>query len=339
MLITERYPKLGEIGKMKEGGIGGGAGSKPWLSAIVPSHNGERWLEVALDSVVAQRDAGIEVVVVDSSDTEASLAIVNRYSAALPIRAYRRRDLLSWMAKTNFAVGAAAGDWVCMLHQDDLWLPNRSAAAGKWIAETDGIMHLHAAFIIDAAGRRLGRWRCPLPAGDHPVPAELLLERLLVQNFVAIPTPTIRREAYLQVGGLDEQLWYTADWDLYLKLSRLGDIYYHHDYLAGFRIHRGSLTMSGSRSLDEFRDQMDIVLHRHIGALEARQRETLRLAAASIAVNIGLAAASLGRPGQLIKAGIALLALGPHVMRRYATGSRIFERALPRVRARIAGRL
>ncbi len=174
-----------------------------------------------------------------------------------------------------------------MLHQDDLWLPDRCSEVGNWLAaRPDSVLHLHSANIIDGMGKRLGTWRCPLPGGAVPVPTQLLLERLLVQNFIAIPTPTIRRSAYLKVGGLDEQLWYTADWDLYLKLLLEGDVYYHPNVLSCFRIHGNSLTMSGSRSLGEFRSQMDIVVNRHIGQVVARQKATFRMAMTSIDVNV-----------------------------------------------------
>ena len=311
---------------------------KPWLSAIVPSHNGERWLETALNSVVDQGNAGIEVILVDSSDTDTSMKIAARFSDRLPIRLYRRPDLLPWTVKTNFGAEAARGDWICILHQDDVWLPNRSTEITKWVdARSDAAMHLHPVYIIDPTGRRLGRWRCPLPSGDAPVPAKLLFERLLVQNFIAIPAPTIRRSAYLAAGGLDPQLWYTADWDLYLKLARLGEVSYHSDCLAGFRVHSQSLTVTGSRALADFRDQLETVANRHIGRVAVRQQTTRRLAATSIEVNVALAAANLGSPAALIRAGLRLLRLGPRGIARYVNYSRIFERSYPRLRARIAG--
>src|SRR5712692_6260020 len=260
---------------------------RPWLSAIVPSHNGDRWLPEALQSVVDQNDEGIEIVVVDSSDASNSLEIVDRFADRLAIRPYRRTDLASWMEKTNFGVEMARGDWICMLHKDDLWLPGHCAAVREWIAaQPTSVMHLHPAYIVDEDGRRLGLWRCPLPSGASPVPPQLLLERLLVQNFIAVPTPTMRRDAYLAVGGMDKELWYTADCDLYLKILVTGDVYYHNDALACYRIHGSSLTTSGSRSLGEFRDQMQTVVDRHIGRLARRQRQTLRLAAASIEINV-----------------------------------------------------
>jgi hypothetical protein len=318
--------------------ISSGTAGRPWLSTLVPSYNGDRWFVAALESAVTQADEGIEVIVVDGSDTGESLEIVRRFEGRLNIRAFRRPDLSSWMAKTNFAVEHARAAWICMLHKDDLWLPGRSAEVRRWIsAHPSAAMHLHPASIIDARGKQLGTWRCPLPASESPVPPEIVLSRLLVQNFIAVPTPTISRAAFLRVGGLDEQLWYTADWDLYLKLAGAGDLYYHPDRLASFRIHGSSLTMSGSRSLSDFRDQMTTVVDRHIGKLTAKRVETYRTAMASIDVNVGLAAASRGRLGGLAKAMAMVAMLGPAQMVRYLQYSRIFERAVPRLRARIAG--
>ncbi len=313
---------------------------QPWLSAVVPSHNGDRWLTAALQSVVDQHDDGIELVVVDSSDASNSLEIVDRFADRLTIRPYRRTDLASWMEKTNFAVEAARGQWISMLHKDDLWLPGRCAALRRWLAaEPQSVMHLHPAHIVDENGKRLGLWRCPLPSNGTAVPPQVLLERLLVQNFIAVPTPTIRRDAYLAAGGMDPALWYTADWDLYLKILGLGAVFYHDEALAAYRIHGSSLTSSGSRSLGDFRSQLESVVDRHIARLAEGRTQTSRLAAASIDVNVALAAASRGGVGQLVRALAAVFALGPRGLMRYLHHSRIVERAYPRLRARLAGAL
>jgi glycosyltransferase involved in cell wall biosynthesis len=309
-----------------------------WLTAIVPSHNGERWLAAALQSIVVQDDRGVAVILVDTSDTDRSLEIAASFADRLSIRAVRRPDLASWIEKTNFAAAIAQSRWICMLHQDDLWQPGRaSAMRHRVLAHPEAAMHLHPAHVIDATGKRLGTWHCPLPSGESPIPQQVMLPRLLVQNFIAIPTPVISRAAFLRVGGLDERLWYSADWDLYLKLAGDGEVYYHPDTLASFRVHAGSLTMSGSRSLGDFRAQMTIVLDRHIGKLTTGRAETYRTAMASIDVNVGLAAASRGKPARLIRAIARVAMLGPEQMLRYLQYSRLFERALPRLRARIAG--
>ena len=122
--------------------------AKPWLSVVVPSHNDDRWLGAALQSLVDQNDAGVEVIVIDASATDASLRIVGGFSAQLDIRAQRRPDLASWPEKANFAVEQARADRICVLHPDDLWLPNRCAKLRKWInIQPDSVMHLHPCYL------------------------------------------------------------------------------------------------------------------------------------------------------------------------------------------------
>src|SRR5262249_923905 len=146
----------------------------------------------------------------------------------LSMRFFKRPDLGHWRSKTNFGFGEARAAHVCMLHQDDFWLPGRAAAVRQWTQAAPQIaVHLHPAQFVDADRRRLGLWTWPLPADGAPIDRELLLARLLVQNFVSVPTPTIRRDVFLAVGGIDETLWYTGDWDLYLKLAAAGPFAYH----------------------------------------------------------------------------------------------------------------
>jgi glycosyltransferase involved in cell wall biosynthesis len=311
-----------------------------WLSVIIPCLNGECWIATALQSLVDQKEPGIEVLVIDGSADDVSLRIVDGFSNRLNIRAHHRPDLVPYTAATNFGVEQARSDRICILHVDDIWLPNRCAKLREWLAaQSDGVLHLHPSYIIDGSGRRLGLWRCPLPAGQSPVPKPMLFERLLVQNFISTPGVTIRRDAYLRVGGLDNQLWYTADWDLYFKISAVGNVYYHSCPLACYRVHKGALTVRGSRNSEDFRRQHQIVVDRHLGKLPpAHAKEILCLATASIEVNTSLAAAVHGKLGRLAKAFIAVLALGPQGMRRYFFYSRIMDRAFPRLRALVAGK-
>jgi glycosyltransferase involved in cell wall biosynthesis len=319
--------------------LAGSAIERPWLSVIIPCRNGQRWLAAALQSILDQREQGIEVLFVDASTDHASLEIVDTFSDRLNIRAFRRTDL-SYRAGTNFGVEQASADHICILHVDDLWLPDRCIQLRKWLcARPDAVMHLHACYIIDEAGKRLGFWRCPFPSGDASVPTRTLFERLLVQNFISTPTITFRRDAYLKVGGLDESLWHTADWDFYLKISSVGDICYHSDPLACYRVHRNSLTVLGSRDSADYRNQFRIVVDRHAGKLPPESRgEVLRLSEASIDVNVALAEALAGRFSHMAKAFTSILMLGPRGIHQYFVYSRIRDRLIPRVRALVAGR-
>ena len=164
-----------------------------------------------------------------------------------------------------------------------------------------------------------------------------MAERLLVQNFIASPTPVFRRDAWIASGGLDESLWYTADWDLWLKLSAAGAVHYHPEVTSGFRIHSGSLTMAGSRNSVELEQQMRTVLERYLPRLGARSQYVERAARASIVVNLALASAAAGDPRGLWGALGSVLRLRPAAIRRFLRDTRLLERVVPRVRARMRG--
>lgn len=307
----------------------------PWLSVIMPIHHGARDLPATLESIAAQPTEGLEILVLDSSTDDSCRDVVERYETRLPLQYHSRPDMKPWPEKTNFGVQMARAPFIAMLHQDDLWLGNRRDALHRAIRSMgDAALHIAPALLVDEGGQRIGCWSPPLKQGIHA--GAQVVERLLIQNFVAIPSPLIRRSAWLAVGGMDTDLWYTADWDLYLKLARQWPVAIGGKATTAFRIHARSLTMTGSGDETAFRDQFDIVLERH-GAGVSRQ--TMRLAQASVAVNCALAAAAKGSKAAFLQAAAALIGLGPINLMRYLQVSRLAERLLPRARLWLAGTL
>jgi glycosyltransferase involved in cell wall biosynthesis len=311
---------------------------KPFLSVVMPVHEGLEWIGTTLESLAAEPSYGLEIIVIDSSPTNATADIVEQFSDRLPLRLLKRIDVKPWQTKTNLGVELATADYVCILHQDDLWLPGRVDTVRRWIADTpDTALHLAPSRLIDRHGRTIGKWTCPLPA-EQPLDPQFLLTRLLVQNFVSVPAPVFRRSAWLECTGMDEHLWYTPDWDIWVKLSSAGPVVYHDEMTTAFRVHASSLTVTGSRNASEFRAQMETVLDRYLERIPADSRHRIqRLARASIDINVSLAAASGGSATALASAAGNVLSLGPAGMRRYLRDSRLGERVVSRLRARMAG--
>lgn len=303
---------------------------RPLLSVVMPVHGGERWLDAALASIATGPGIAIEVVIRDSSPDRSCTEIATRHQGRLSIDYAYMPETASWTRKTNLAVEAARAEHVAMLHQDDLWLPHRIALAAEMIArDPDAVLLLTPAQTVDATGRTLGVWRPPFRPGR--LAPDVVRDALLVQNSIAIPTPVFRRDAYRAVGGLDESLWYTPDWDLWLKLAAHGAVIYDPRPATAFRIHAQSLTMTGDRR--EFADQLSLVLDRHLDP----GTPVARLCRASARINVQLARAAAGHPAGALAALGTLLALGPRGMVRYFHASRILERIVPRLRAKLSG--
>jgi glycosyltransferase involved in cell wall biosynthesis len=312
---------------------------QPWLSVIVPVRNGEKYLDYALQSILSQGDDGIEVIAVEGGSTDQTVDILKSYMSRLPLKLFSSGHSENWVAKTNRGLANAAADFVCFLHHDDLWLENRLRVMRALVERApDATMFLHPSWFIDPRGKRVGMWRCPFSNAVELGP-ELLVERLLVQNFISIPAPIFSRAQALRVGGLDEALWYTADWDFWLKLAATGKTVYHPRALTAFRIHPHAQTMQGSSDIADFRRQLEIVLERHIGdhgARRALDSKVQRVARFSIEVNTGLATLVHGGGSNLLHLFSGFSRLGPTGWHRYLRDSRILERTLSRYRIGLA---
>ncbi len=306
--------------------------STPWLSVLMPTYNGGAFLVAALESIRAQQAGGeFEVIAVDDGSEDGTVATLETYSSRLPLRIVRRPRSGNWVASTNHGLAVARGEYACLLHQDDLWMDGRLRALRAALdAAPDAALVVHPSWFVDARGARLGRWRCPLPPGR--VDPALVLERLIVQNFLAVPAPLFRRDLALQAGGMDESLWYAADWDLWLKLSRGGTVLHHPEPLAAFRIHAASQTAQRSAGAEDLRLQLETVLRRHLPAAAGGDRRLASVAEFSVELNLALAGGLHRRAAPWGRLSAGFLALGPSGWRRYLRDSRIAERVAARLR-------
>ena len=305
---------------------------QPWLSVIIPTYNGSKYLAAALNSVVVQQDEGVECVVIDDGSTDDTLSIVEDYRDRAKIELITKARAGNWVANTNYGLNVAKGEYACFLHQDDLWLEGRLEKMKEAIAAyPQANLYLHDSVFINDSGKPLGWWRCPLT--PRIVAAEEMMEKLLVQNFIAIPAPVFKREAALDVGGLNDELWYTADWDFWLKLAAMGDTCYIAKPLAAFRVHGESQTIRRSSSVAEFRQQMRLVVDKHLPVESSK--EVSKVAFFSTEVNTTLAAMVHGKSPNLIKLATDFMLLGPMGWRRYWQDSRIGDRISARLKAKL----
>jgi GT2 family glycosyltransferase len=303
--------------------------SSAWLSVILPTYNGEAYLRAALESVRIQSD-GVEAIAIDDGSNDGTLTVLGEYSGLMPLRVVSRPRSGNWVAGSNHGLSLARTEYACFLHQDDLWLPGRVETLRRAVeAAPDAALFVHPCWFIDDRGRCLGSWSCPLPAGK--LDSQLVVDRLLVQNFLAVPAPLFRRELALRSGGMDEALWYTADWDLWLKLARSGAVVHERQPLAAFRVHAASQTSRRTRDEVEVRQQLETVLHRHLGVASGK-RTIAPIAGFSVDVNVALAGAAHGHPFRSLPLVGKFLGLGPRGWHRFLRDSRIAERVGARLR-------
>jgi glycosyltransferase involved in cell wall biosynthesis len=303
---------------------------------IMPTYEGSRYLRHALDSIVCQRDDAIEVVVIDDGSRDDTLAIAESYRTRLSLTVIALRHGGNWVANVNHGIQAARGTYLSILHQDDAWHHKRLAKLKELIAQDPGAaMFVHPCWYMDSAGRKIGYWRCPFPRRTTVIGPQKALQHLIVQCLYAMPAPMFRAVLAHEVGRMDETLWFSADWDLWLKLTRLGDTLYCPTPLAMFRLHPASQTISRGRQSGEIYRQQMTVLDRYMGSIgdASCAAEVCRTARLSAEVNAALLRFLDGEAVGAFALAMRLLGLGPGGWRRYFRDSRVVERCLSRVQA------
>lgn len=183
------------------------------MSVVLPTR--DRWplLSRALAAALGQLGVEVEVVVVDdgsSDETPARLAAMED-----PRVVVLRNEAGTGVARArNRGIEAAAGEWIAFLDDDDIWAPRKLRAQLDAAARTGAALVYGTTLAVDGRAK-------PLRLMPLPDPSGLRLE-LLRTNRVGGPSSVmVRASALRQTGGFDERLSALADWDLWLRLSRV----------------------------------------------------------------------------------------------------------------------
>jgi glycosyltransferase involved in cell wall biosynthesis len=234
------------------------------VSAIITTFNRERFLDGAIKSVVAQTYGDFELLVLDNSSSDGTAALVGRWTD--PRIRYVRHAPLTIAAARNLGVRAAQGEFVAFLDDDDEWLPRKlEQQVAAFRRGPAGVGLVYAGFTrIDERGVEVGTHR---PALRGKVLTALLGQRDAFTGSAS--NPMMRAAALRALGGFNEALAASEDWELYLRLAEQFEVEYVPEVLLYIRTHRESRL--GDR-LDEARRVEELVLGRYGPRMSARLR-------------------------------------------------------------------
>lgn len=186
-------------------------GDTPLISVIVPTRDRAGVLVRAIDSVLAQTHAHLELLVVDDGSTDDTAAVVAAYDD----------ERLRYLPQANAGVSRARnrgleearGALVAYLDSDNAWVPEFLEVMGAF---------------LDAEGLRAGYAGIELHTADGieyrglPLDREALAER----NYIDLNTVVHERGLADEVGGFDEGLRRVVDWDLLLRMAGVVELGY-----------------------------------------------------------------------------------------------------------------
>ena len=216
------------------------------FSVVIPTRGRQHFLKQAIASVLAQRHAAHEIIVVD--DGEGAAEAVGHMHHSIRVLDNQRRGPV---AARTLGVKAATGGCIAFLDDDDWWTdPHYLALAaaafdqGATFTYADGIMAFEDG-------------RPPLPFALHAD-----ADTLASDNSILISAVIYRTSLHSPLGPFDETLPYYWDWDWYLRVARGGQLLVHiTSPVVAIRVH--ARNMSGESLEAERRANLDRFAAKH----------------------------------------------------------------------------
>lgn len=200
------------------------------VSVICCTWNSAAYLPESIRSVLDQDHCDVEYIFVDGGSTDGTLDQIAAISRPVKVLHNIRGGISRAM---NAGIEIATGDVIAHLHSDDYYLHPRVLGTA--------VRALEGANAGWGFGRIMRVIDGQLAPESYQVP-KYSAERLLRGNFIPHPATFVRRDWMLKAGCFDESRKYAMDYDLWLKLSKMGDPVEFGEPLAAFRVHGGSLS-------------------------------------------------------------------------------------------------
>ncbi len=202
----------------------------PLVSVILPTYNREKYIARAIESVWKQSYENMELIVINDASTDGTGNLINNLAKDNPkIIVLHNEVNLGMVASFNKAINVAQGKYIARLDDDDVW------CSGEKIEKQVDFLEKNPAYCLVGGGvikvdkhdKEIVRYLLPKEDED-------IRKTILVNNTFAHTTVLFRKDTFLEVGGYDEQFPFVQDWDLWLKMGKVGKFYNFQEFFVRY---------------------------------------------------------------------------------------------------------
>jgi glycosyltransferase involved in cell wall biosynthesis len=257
--------------------------NNPLVSVVIPAYNRAHTLRRAVDSVLNQTYTNIEVLIVDDGSKDNTCEVLRLYGDK--IRWWSQKNAGPSSAR-NSGIKEAKGDYVAFLDSDDAWSPKKLERQMGLLLRCSADVVCCLCDTLFTGQKYSGKTAFEI-AKIFPVQEEAVwinVTEVLITRFVLFnQAVVVRRDVLKSHGAFDEELFLMEDYDLALRLSKIGPwaiireplVFWHLDPQTSLshsadRIESESLA---SKILEKF--AQDSKLDRRLAALVDRRRRAL----------------------------------------------------------------
>jgi len=194
----------------------------PMVSVVITAYNAERFIGGCIRAALAQTYPSFEVVVVDDGSTDNTARICRAVTD--PRFRYLTWGRLGRQKALNAGIEAAKGEYIAINDADDLSLPHRLQYSVDFIRTYPGVAYLGTRCIGTEVFSDTISERMTVDDGSSPDEAPLWPSRveLFCRNLFNNSTLFYPKSTWERIGGYDEQLTNSEDYDFYLRALQCG---------------------------------------------------------------------------------------------------------------------
>lgn len=209
----------------------------PTVSVVMSVHDGQRYLNEAIESILNQTYRDFEFIIVDDGSRDATPDILRKHSCeSAGIRVLKNNRNVGLTASLNRGIRASRGRFIARQDSDDISHPDRLGEQIKFLTDNPSVgMVGSRALEIDDTGQERGHIDFPIQPGE-------IRRRLFDQNVLVHGSILARKECLERVGHYREFFPTSQDRDLFLRFVEQFGIANHERYLYSYRVHSDAVT-------------------------------------------------------------------------------------------------
>ena len=199
------------------------------VSIVMPTYNRANMLEMAIKSVLKQNYKNWELIIIDNESSDNTKEVVEKFSKIDERIKYHyvRKNLEAGISDyLNYGINASVGKYIGRLDDDDEWYdPDKLVKQVNFLEKNkDYVIAGGGAIMVD--GNRHELFRFFKRETDPEIRNHALYANPFVHNTVLY-----RKDSALQIGCY-KKIKFVEDWDLWLRLGRLGKLYNFKEYFS-----------------------------------------------------------------------------------------------------------
>jgi glycosyltransferase involved in cell wall biosynthesis len=219
----------------------------PRVSVGLPVYNGERYLRISIESILAQTYADFELIITDNASTDSTERICREYAAIdKRVRYYRNENNIGAPRNFNLAFELSRGEYLKWATSDDYVASEMIEKCLEVLDKNPTVVLCYPnAKLIDAEGTFIENYDDVLNLQD-PIASHRLIQLLNRIKLAHQHLGLIRSAALKRTSLLGSHI--AADINLLAELSLYGKFYELPEYLLFRRFHPGSSSWDRSRA-------------------------------------------------------------------------------------------